>query len=54
MNTKFLLKYKKDILIGLLITYCHLHSTQVRRNFDLHSADTLECVNKSSKMAYFF
>ena len=43
MNTKFLLKYKKDILIGLLFTYCHLHSTQVRRNIQLHSTDT--CVN---------
>ena len=40
MNTKFLLKYKKDILIGLLFIYCHLHSTQVRLNIELHSTDT--------------
>lgn len=48
--------------LGAMTTYCHLHSTQVRRYFELHSTDT--CVdyvtyvpkieNNTIKIGYFY
>ena len=40
--------------IANLTTYCHLHSTQVRRYFELRSTDTFFEIYKSSSKAYFF
>ena len=33
--------------LGAMTTFCQLRTTQVRRNIELHSTDTLEYVYKS-------
>ena len=40
--------------IANLTTYCHLHSTQVRRYFELRSTDTFSEIYRSSEKRIYF